>query len=79
MTRPQVVVIGSGAGGSAFAWALANAGVQVQILEAGPRYDPLKDYLLASNGWEQQAFPAKVPVAGRQTYAPLQSLGRPLG
>ncbi|MCH7506929.1 MAG: GMC family oxidoreductase [Proteobacteria bacterium] len=74
MTRPQVVVIGSGAGGAAFAWALADAGVQVQILEAGPRYDPLKDYLLASNGWEQQGFPAKVPIAGRQTHAPLQLL-----
>ena len=74
MTRPQVVVIGSGAGGAAFAWALADAGVQVQILEAGPRYDPLKDYLLASNGWEQQAFPAKVPTAGRQTHASLQLL-----
>lgn len=74
MTRPQVVVIGSGAGGAAFAWALADAGVQVQILEAGPRYDPLKDYLLASNGWEQQAFPAKVPIAGRQTHASLQLL-----
>jgi choline dehydrogenase-like flavoprotein len=74
MTRPQVVVIGSGAGGAAFAWALADAGVQVQILEAGPSYNPRKDYLLASNGWEQQMFPEKVPIAGRQTHAPLQLL-----
>lgn len=74
MTRPQVVVIGSGAGGAAFAWALAEAGVQVQILEAGPPYNPRKDYLLATDRWEQQHFPEKVPVAGRQTYAPLQRL-----
>ena len=74
MTRPQVVVIGSGAGGAAFAWALADAGVQVQILEAGPAYNPRKDYLLASNSWEQQMFPEKVPIAGRQTHAPLQLL-----
>ncbi len=74
MTRPQVVVIGSGAGGAAFAWALAEAGVQVQILEAGPGYNPRKDYLLASNNWEQQMFPEKVPIAGRQTHAPLQLL-----
>jgi len=74
MTRPQVVVIGSGAGGAAFAWALADAGVQVQILEAGPGYNPRKDYLLSSNNWEQQMFPEKVPIAGRQTHAPLQLL-----
>ena len=74
MTRPQVVVIGSGAGGAAFAWALAAAGVQVQILEAGPHYNPLKDYLLASEHWEQQIFPEKVPISGRQTHAPLQVL-----
>ncbi len=74
MTKPQVVVIGSGAGGAAFAWALADAGVKVQILEAGPSYNPRKDYLLASNSWEQQMFPAKVSIAGRQTHAPLQFL-----
>ncbi len=74
MTQPQVVVIGSGAGGAAFAWALADAGVQVQILEAGPSYNPRKDYLLDTNQWEQQMFPEKVPIAGRQTHAPFQLL-----
>lgn len=74
MTQPEVVVIGSGAGGAAFAWALARTGVRVHILEAGPRYDPATDYRLASPSWEQTGFPAKVPVADRQTHAPLQEL-----
>ena len=74
MTRPEVVVIGSGAGGAAFAWALAVAGVKVHVLEAGPRYDPLTDYRLALPGWEQTEFPEKVRTQGRQTYAPFQAL-----
>lgn len=74
MTAPSVVVIGSGAGGAAFAWALCQAGVKVHILEAGPKYDPRADYRLALPDWEQQRFPEKVPTAGRQTHGPLQAL-----
>jgi choline dehydrogenase-like flavoprotein len=74
MSRPQVVVIGSGPGGSAIAWALATAGVKVRILEAGPRYNPATDYRLHRNDWEQTPFPEKVPSRGRQTHAPLQNL-----
>jgi choline dehydrogenase-like flavoprotein len=74
MTQPGAVVIGSGAGGAAFAWALAEAGVKVHILEAGPHYNPLTDYRLTEPGWEQTRFPAKVRVRGRQTHAPLQLL-----
>ena len=74
MSNPQVVVIGSGPGGAAIAWALATAGVKVLILEAGPRYDPRKDYRLYHDDWELQHFPAKIPSHGRQTHAPLQAL-----
>ncbi|MBY8974319.1 GMC family oxidoreductase [Rhodobacteraceae bacterium NNCM2] len=70
----DVVVIGSGAGGSAAAWALAKAGVDVLLLEAGPRYDYLSDYRLDRPDWEQTGFPEKVPTATRQTFAPLQPL-----
>jgi choline dehydrogenase-like flavoprotein len=74
MSKPQVVVIGSGPGGSAIAWSLANAGVKVRILEAGPRYNPAEDYKLALPSWEQSQFPEKMPARGRQTHAALQEL-----
>jgi len=74
VSKPQVVVIGSGPGGAAIAWSLAEAGVKVHILEAGPRYQPREDYRLRHNDWERQHFPEKVPAAGRQTHAPLQPI-----
>ena len=74
MSRPEVIVIGSGPGGSAIAWSLARAGVKVRILEAGPRYDPRSDYHLDRAGWEQVIFPEKVSSRGRQTHASLQEL-----
>lgn len=74
LTKPQVIVIGSGPGGSAFAWSLAVAGIKVRILEAGPRYNPATDYRLHRNDWEQDQFPEKTPSRTRQTYAPMQML-----
>lgn len=41
---PDVVVIGSGAGGAVVAKELAEAGMRVVVLEAGRRYHPYKDY-----------------------------------
>lgn len=72
--RPDVIVVGSGAGGAAFAWAMSKAGARVQILEAGPAYNPSEDYRLHRADWELQQFPAKLEVRGRQTHAPLQEL-----
>lgn len=70
----DVVVIGSGAGGGAAAWALADRGVSVLLLEAGLAYDPFNDYKLDKPHWEAEHFPAKVPTKKRQTVAPLQKL-----
>ena len=49
---PEVVIVGSGAGGGATAFALARRGVDVLLLEAGPAYGPA-DYPLHKPRWEQ--------------------------
>ena len=40
----DVVVIGSGAGGGTVTHVLANLGVNVTLLEAGPNINPARDY-----------------------------------
>lgn len=42
--RADVVVVGSGAGGGVIAKELGESGLSVVVLEAGRRFDPLKDY-----------------------------------
>lgn len=39
----DVIIVGSGAGGGMAAYSLANAGVSVALIEAGPMYDPAKN------------------------------------
>jgi choline dehydrogenase-like flavoprotein len=68
------VIIGSGAGGGAMAYALTLQGYRVRLLEAGPRYHPLTDYKLSQADWEQQHFPYKANSQGRYTYGEMQSL-----
>lgn len=70
----DAIVIGSGAGGGAMAYALTHAGLRVLLLEAGPSYDPRRDYGLDRDDWEQRRFPHKVATAGRQSFAPMQKL-----
>lgn len=48
----DVVIVGSGAGGGMAAYILANAGVEVCLLEAGPMYDPAVNVTQLKNPWE---------------------------
>ncbi len=57
--RYDCIIVGSGPGGSPLAWKLASSGMDVLILEAGVRYDPLKDYPLDKDDWEIKGFPYK--------------------
>lgn len=70
----RVLIIGSGSGGAAAAWALSKRGIDCTVLEAGPSYDYLTDYRLDKPDWETIGFPEKVPTAGRQTFGEMQVL-----
>jgi choline dehydrogenase-like flavoprotein len=48
----DAIVVGSGAGGGMAAYVLANAGLKVCLLEAGPMFDPKKDSNQLKNPWE---------------------------
>jgi len=50
----DVVVIGCGAGGGVLAKELAEAGLSVVVLEAGPRYEPQRDYRADANSFEAE-------------------------
>jgi choline dehydrogenase-like flavoprotein len=48
----DVIIVGSGAGGGMAGYVLANAGLKVLMLEAGPFYDPIIDSLQLKWPWE---------------------------
>ena len=48
----DVVIVGSGAGGGMAAYVLANAGLKVCVIEAGPNYDPAVDSNQMKAPWE---------------------------
>ena len=56
----DVCIVGSGAGGGMAAYVLANAGVKVLLLEAGPMYDPAKNVT-------QLKWPYESPRRGAST------------
>lgn len=60
----DVVIIGSGAGGGMAGHFLANAGIKVLMLEAGPFFDPAKDSLQFKWPWES-------PRRGASTVRPF--------
>jgi choline dehydrogenase-like flavoprotein len=66
----DVIVIGSGAGGGVIAKELAEAGLEVVVLEAGRRYDPYNDYDTGAIDFEVRAadvFLAKDPRRDQYT------------
>lgn len=53
--QPKVydaIIVGSGAGGGMAAYMLANAGLSVALVEAGPMYDPAKNVTQLKYSWE---------------------------
>lgn len=56
------------------AWALCRRGVNVVLLEAGPAFDPFKDYRLSRPDWERLHFPEKPGSLGRHTFGSMQPL-----
>jgi choline dehydrogenase-like flavoprotein len=70
----DAIVVGAGAGGAAAAWRLASQGCRVLVLEAGPWFDPDKDYGLGKPDWESRFFPTKKGSAGRHRYGEMQVL-----
>lgn len=48
----DAIIVGSGAGGGMAAYVLANAGLKVALLEAGPMYDPAKNVMQLKWPWE---------------------------
>src|SRR5215207_11350047 len=58
----DVCIVGSGAGGGMAAYMLANAGVKVVLLEAGPLYDPAKNVTQLKWPWESPRRGANTPL-----------------
>jgi len=72
MSDYDVIIIGAGMGGAAYA--LSKRGLKVLILEAGPTYNPATDYCLAQSDWEKKRFPFKPNSQGKYTFGTEQVL-----
>lgn len=70
----DAVVIGSGAGGAAAAWRLCAHGLRVLVLEAGPAFDPARDYPQDRPGWELRGFPERPGSQAVVSYGDLGQL-----
>ena len=57
----DVCIVGSGAGGGMAAYMLANAGIKVVLIEAGPLYDPAKNVTQLKWPWESPRRGASTP------------------
>lgn len=72
--RFDAIVVGAGAGGAAAAWRLCEQGLTVLLLEAGPRFDPARDYKLNQPDWERFQFPEPPGSRGAFTIGQLDRL-----
>ena len=70
----DAVVVGAGAGGAAAAWRMTRRGWKVLLIDAGPAFDPDRDYGLDRNDWERERFRHKPGSQGQVTFAPMQPL-----
>ncbi len=70
----DVVVVGAGAGGAAAAWRLSERGLRVLLLEAGPWFDPARDYKLHQPDWERHLFPEPPGSRGEVSIGTLDRL-----
>lgn len=70
----DAVIVGSGAGGAAAAWRLCEQGQRVLLLEAGPRFDPGRDYKLNQADWERHLFPEPPGSRGQFSIGRLDPL-----
>jgi len=70
----DAVVVGAGAGGAATAWRMTQRGWKVLLIDAGPAFDPDRDYGLDRDDWERQRFRHKQGSQGQLTFAPMQPL-----
>ena len=70
----DAVVVGAGAGGAAAAWRLCEQGLQVLLLDAGPRFQPLRDYPLNQPTWERALFPVLPNSQAQVSFAELALL-----
>ena len=74
MTAERVIIIGAGPGGSAAAMALCERGIPVLLIEAGPGFDPSRDYRLDRDDWEMTDFPYKPHSKGEYRFEVDQPL-----
>lgn len=72
--RFDAVIVGAGAGGAATAWRLCEHGLRVLLLEAGPVFDPTRDYKLNQNDWERHLFPEPAGSRGKFTLGQFELL-----